>query len=128
MATLPACRTWYKPGAGGEQLAGDRLRCEREVGTRDATALSACLQRAGWRQGGAASSTTDRRPGDTATSSEPAGPVPEQAAGAWFKFGTDGGQMAADLRLCEAAEETPVNACMHAKGWHAIGTRVTEKN
>jgi len=80
---LTACQTWYKRGAGGDQLAEDQQRCQDETGTSSGQAFSGCMQRAGWHHGDKASGVIQKDNVDTPAvnvTAKPATVQPDQEA------------------------------------------------
>lgn len=137
---LAACQSWYKRGAGGEQLATDQRQCKTSSGAD----FTDCMQAAGWRTKEPSKKTVEQQ--------KPQKPVPVPAAlplpaaeshdtrntpieeptkptGAWFKFGASAEQLQHDQAGCQnTAQVDDTTAplftdCMHSKGWRAIGTR-----
>ena len=45
---LSGCKTWYRAGADGEDLARDQQRCEVQTGTSSGAQFLECMQGSGW--------------------------------------------------------------------------------
>lgn len=45
---LTGCKTWYRTGADGEDLARDQQRCETQTGSPRGTQFVECMERSGW--------------------------------------------------------------------------------
>lgn len=130
---LGACQTWYKPGAGGDQLASDQALCESQAGSRSAPSFADCMQAEGWsrvdtappatdsaskpvRSGVAVTATKTRAVEKQPTSIKSShsteitvgtthepSHVAHVVPGAWFKYGANTRELELDKQACTPA-------------------------
>lgn len=80
---LAACKTWYKPGAEGEDFDQAQLHCEEQTGSSEGKQFLQCMQQSGWTQSRfSASIENDTAVPDASLSAPATSEVPSESAAA----------------------------------------------
>lgn len=130
--SMSACKTWYKPGAGDDELASTQKQCEQASGTRNGEAYHDCMQRAGWKQLGGSSTdrmmSTNQTTTATVASPEELPSEDKNTPGlsSWTQVSDDARPLGASWKLCADANanEKDFQDCMQEAGWRPTTLRL----